>query len=98
MDLQGQRTAEWLYFTILLGAALPAFLYGWITGSLARMLIIYAASTALTVVLVVPDWPMYNRHPLKWLPKGRGSKQLEPPQELPAGGPQQRKGPSKHKK
>lgn len=98
MDLQGQRTAEWLYFTILLGAALPAFLCGWFSGSLKLMLIIYAASTALAVVLVVPDWPMYNRHPLKWLPKGRGSRQPEAPQELPAGSSQLRRGPSKHKK
>lgn len=93
MDLQGQRTAEWLYFSILLGTALPAFLCGWAAGSIKLMLIIYAASAALAVLLVVPDWPVFKRHPLKWLPKGRGTRQLAPP-----GVPQQRKGPGKQKK
>ena len=22
---------------------------------------------AISVVLCVPDWPIYNRHPIKWL-------------------------------
>lgn len=94
MDTQGQRTAEWLYFIILLGAALPAFISGWATGSIKLMLIIYAAAAALAVLLVVPDWPLFKRHPLKWLPKGRGTKHLEPV----GGAPQGRRGAGKHKK
>lgn len=97
MDLQGQRNAEWLYLILLLGGAVPAFLGGWFTGSMKLMFIIYAAFSAVAVLAVVPDWPIYNRHPLKWLPKGRGTKQL--PSVQPAvGGLTQRSPTSKQRK
>ena len=84
MDLVGQRTAERAYLAILLGAALPAFLCGWLVGSLKLMLMIYAASTVVAVLAAVPDWPFYNRHPLRWLPKGSGSRQVQAAASAPA--------------
>jgi signal peptidase complex subunit 1 len=26
--------------------------------------------TAFTMALIVPPWPFFNRHPIKWLPVG----------------------------
>jgi len=70
MDLVGQRNAERLYMIILLAVAVPAYLLGWFYGSMRLMLIVYAAGVAAAVVLAVPDWPFWNRHPLRWLPAG----------------------------
>ena len=94
MYFQGQQAAEWVYFSLLLGAALPAYIYGWASGSIGSMCILYSAAVVVAVVLVVPDWPIFKRHPLVWLPKGQGTKHLEPA----AGEPQSRRGVSKDKK
>ena len=29
---------------------------------------VYGSGVAVAMVACVPDWPWYNRHPLKWLP------------------------------
>ena len=70
MDLVGQRNAERLYMFLLLATAVPAYLLGWYSGSMRLMLVLYGSGAATAVALTVPDWPFWNRHPLKWLPAG----------------------------
>ena len=70
MDLVGQRDAERLYMILLLAAAVPAYLSGWYYGSIRLMLVMYGCGAAVALALTVPDWPFWNRHPLKWLPAG----------------------------
>ena len=70
MDLVGQHNAERLYMIILLAVAVPAYLLGWYYGSMRLMLVVYGAGAVAAVALAVPDWPFWNRHPLRWLPAG----------------------------
>jgi len=98
MDLVGQRNAERLYMIILLAVAVPAYLLGWYYGSMRLMLVVYAAGAAAAVALAVPDWPFWNRHPLRWLPAGSvkrsaaagGSGTATPSPKQPGGGKQKR--------
>ena len=55
---------------LLLAVAVPAYLFGWYYGSIRLMLMIYGSGAAIAVALAVPDWPFWNRHPLRWLPAG----------------------------
>ena len=53
--------------TMLVLFALVAFLIGYWIGSFQMMLLIYAGDVVLTTLVTVPNWPFFNRHPLKWL-------------------------------
>ena len=53
--------------TMLVLFALVAFLIGYWIGSFKMMLLIYAGGVVLTTLVTVPNWPFFNRHPLKWL-------------------------------
>jgi signal peptidase complex subunit 1 len=68
MDFEGQRAAERLQTHMLFYFAAAAFLLGYLTGNFQLMVLLYAAGGVLALVLVVPDWPMFNKHPLQWLP------------------------------
>ena len=97
MDLIGQRNAERLYMAIILAVAVPAYLLGWYWGSMRLMLVVYGSGAAAAVALTVPDWPFWNRHPLKWLPTGSakrstaaGSGAGNPSRKQPGGSKQKR--------
>ena len=45
-----------------------AFLYGFFLQDIKLALFIGLGGTALTFLLVVPNWPFFNTHPVKWLP------------------------------
>jgi signal peptidase complex subunit 1 len=50
-----------------------AFIVGYALQDIKLALFITLGGTALTFFIVVPAWPFYNKHPLKWLPvKGAG--------------------------
>lgn len=68
MDFQGQKLAEQLLVRLLIAFAAVGFLAGYAMGDFALMSYINAAGLLLTTVLVVPDWPMFNKQPLNWLP------------------------------
>ncbi|XP_043706772.1 probable signal peptidase complex subunit 1 [Telopea speciosissima] len=67
MDWQGQKLAELLMQVMLVVFAVGAFITGYAMGSFQMMLIIYAVGVVLTTLITVPNWPFFNRHPLKWL-------------------------------
>ena len=68
MDFVGQKFAEQLNFYLLIVFALIASSVGYLTGSFSLLVKIYASGLLLDAVVVVPDWPWFNKHPLKWLP------------------------------
>ncbi|BDA42930.1 probable signal peptidase complex subunit 1 [Coccomyxa sp. Obi] len=68
MDFQGQKLAEQLCLYIICAAGAVAFALGWAEGSFALMMKVYGSGVAVAMVACVPDWPWFNRHPLKWLP------------------------------
>lgn len=77
MDFQGQKLAERLSLYILCGAAVAAFLVGWISGHFRFTLYTYGAGTAAAVIAAVPEWPWFNTHPLQW-------QQVQPAKDSPA--------------
>ncbi|XP_039044756.1 probable signal peptidase complex subunit 1 [Hibiscus syriacus] len=64
MDWQGQKLAEQI---MLLLSAVIAFAAGYVLGSFQMMMIVYAGGVTLTTLITVPNWPSFNRHPVKWL-------------------------------
>ncbi|KAK9707552.1 hypothetical protein RND81_07G204500 [Saponaria officinalis] len=67
MDWQGQKLAEQLMQFLLLISAAVAFTTGFALGSFQMMILIYAGGVVLTALIIVPNWPFFNRNPLKWL-------------------------------
>ncbi|MQL76219.1 hypothetical protein Taro_008601 [Colocasia esculenta] len=96
MDWQGQKLAETLMQAMLAAFAVAAFATGYVLGSFRTMLLAYAGGVVLTALITVPDWPFYNRHPLKWLDPAEAERHPRP-QPQPEGA--SKKKPSKtHKK
>jgi signal peptidase complex subunit 1 len=72
MDFEGQRRAEQHLLRALLFFGLVGFLAGYVTSSFSLMVYISAAGLAFSLLLVVPNWAWFNRHPTPWLPASAG--------------------------
>lgn len=68
MDFKGQALAELQIIRILVAFAAIGFLAGYVMRDFRLCVYINAVGLVLTLLLVVPDWPMYNRQALDWLP------------------------------
>ena len=68
MDFKGQQFAEWLLVRLLIVFGAIGFVAGFATGSFLLMVKINGVGLAVTCIAVLPDWPWYRAHPLKWLP------------------------------
>ncbi|XP_027335896.1 probable signal peptidase complex subunit 1 [Abrus precatorius] len=82
MDWQGQKLAEQLMQIMLLSFAVIAFALGYLIASFQMMILIYAGGVVLTTLVTVPNWPLFNRHPLKWLDSGEVEKHQKPQSSL----------------
>jgi len=78
MDWQGQKVAEQLMQIILLIFAVVALATGYVMGSFQLMVLIYAAGVVLTALIIGPNWPFFNRHPLKWLDSSEADRYPKP--------------------
>ncbi|CAI9775301.1 unnamed protein product [Fraxinus pennsylvanica] len=78
MDWQGQKLAEHLMQLMLVSFAVVAFIMGYVLGSFQTMLLIYAAGVVLTSLIIIPNWPFFNRHPLNWLDPSEAEKHPKP--------------------
>ncbi|KAI1768668.1 SPC12-domain-containing protein [Hypoxylon sp. FL1150] len=70
IDFEGQKLAELLATTVLAIVGGISFLVGFLLQDIALALKIGLGGTALAFLLIVPPWPFFNRHPVKWLPVG----------------------------
>ncbi|KAH8600878.1 microsomal signal peptidase 12kDa subunit [Bisporella sp. PMI_857] len=70
IDFEGQRLAEFLATVLLSVVGAVSFLYGYFLQDIKLALFIGLGGTALTLLLIVPPWPFFNRHPVKWLSEG----------------------------
>lgn len=68
MDFQGQKLAETLLVRIIVLFGVVSFLAGFATSDFMLMVYMNAAGLLLACAVVLPDWPWYRRHPVKWLP------------------------------
>ncbi|KAK1438149.1 hypothetical protein QVD17_03952 [Tagetes erecta] len=78
MDWQGQKIAEQLMQIMLVVFAIGAFLTGYIMGSFQLMLFIYAGGVVLTTLIIIPNWPFFNRNHQKWLEPSEAEKYPKP--------------------
>ncbi|XP_021744865.1 probable signal peptidase complex subunit 1 [Chenopodium quinoa] len=85
MDWQGQKVAEqWMQILLLVSAAI-AFVTGYLMGSFQLMVLIYAGGVVLTALIIVPNWPWFNRHPLNWLDPTEADKHPKPQPAVSSG-------------
>ncbi|KAJ4834054.1 hypothetical protein Tsubulata_017218 [Turnera subulata] len=85
MDWQGQKLAEQLMQIMLLAFAVVAFATGYVLGSFQMMVLVYAGGVLLTSLITIPNWPWFNRHPLKWLDPLEAEKHPKPQQPTVSG-------------
>jgi len=76
IDFEGQRVAEYLATALLTTVGAICFIVGYVKQDIKLALALGLIGTALTFLLVVPPWPFFNKHPVKWLPVG-GEKKHE---------------------
>lgn len=67
---------------MLVASALIAFSVGYVIGSFRLMLLIYLGGVVLTTLITVPNWPFFNRHPLKWLDSDEAERNSTPPETV----------------
>ncbi|KAF2861885.1 SPC12-domain-containing protein [Piedraia hortae CBS 480.64] len=72
IDFEGQRLAELVTYTLLTITGAVSFLLGILTGNIFYAAYAGLVGTALTFLLVVPPWPYFNRHPVRWLSSRHG--------------------------
>ncbi|KAJ7074754.1 microsomal signal peptidase 12kDa subunit [Mycena amicta] len=68
IDFIGQQRVDNLARIWLIGTTVIAFLLGFVQQSLQLTFGFFGGSTVLLALLVVPPWPMFNQHPVQWLP------------------------------
>jgi len=68
IDFEGQQLTDKAARIALVVITIVSFLLGFITQSLYVTFITFSCSTLALVLIVVPPWPLYNSHPVTWLP------------------------------
>jgi len=77
IDFEGQRLAEYLATALLATVGAISFIVGYVKQDIKLALALGLIGTALTFLLVVPPWPFFNTHPVKWLPIGGDQKHTD---------------------
>lgn len=72
IDFEGQRLVDRLVLVLLSICGAISFIVGFVLQDIKLALYVGLLGTALTFVVVVPPWPFFNNHPVKWLPAGSG--------------------------
>jgi len=75
MDFKGQILVEQIYQLIIFLFGLAGVATGYFLQSFKITLCFIAVGVAIAAVVCLPDWPFYNRNPLKWL------QSVEPPKQ-----------------
>ncbi|KAJ7640322.1 microsomal signal peptidase [Mycena polygramma] len=75
IDFVGQQQVELISRVWLIGSTIISFILGFALQNMQLTFGIFGVSTLLLILVVVPPWPMFNRHPTQWLPVGPPSKQ-----------------------
>ncbi|KAG7544241.1 hypothetical protein FFLO_03354 [Filobasidium floriforme] len=71
IDYEGQRLSEQVAYFSLVVSGVIAFFVSFLASSIKFGLIVFAAGYVITLLAVVPPWPVYRKHPIAWLPVRR---------------------------
>jgi signal peptidase complex subunit 1 len=52
---------------VILATAIVSFVWGFLNQSFYQSVIIFGVGSVVSAVLTLPPWPMYQKHPVKWL-------------------------------
>ncbi|KAN0060611.1 hypothetical protein ACQY0O_007269 [Thecaphora frezii] len=79
IDFEGQRLADRIYQEILIMVSVAGFVFGYFLQSMPVCMGAFSAALVVSLLAVVPPWPMLNRYHVQWLPKrtddGQGNEQ-----------------------
>mmetsp|Transcript_8774 Transcript_8774/g.12835 ORF Transcript_8774/g.12835 Transcript_8774/m.12835 type:complete len:80 (-) Transcript_8774:237-476(-) len=67
MDYEGQKLSEIIFYIVICTCGGIGWIYGYFQQDFTFCFYAWAVGVAISVILCVPDWPFYNRHPVKWL-------------------------------
>mmetsp|Transcript_37520 Transcript_37520/g.81753 ORF Transcript_37520/g.81753 Transcript_37520/m.81753 type:complete len:80 (+) Transcript_37520:292-531(+) len=67
MDYEGQKLSELLFHWIILSFGAVGWIVGYFHQDFSYVFYAWSVGTLISIVLCVPDWPFYNKHPVKWL-------------------------------
>lgn len=67
MDFYGQQIAEYLYLFLCVLFGVLGWLVGYIKDDFRVGVNIWAVGLGVSLILCIPDWPMYNTKPVVWL-------------------------------
>ncbi|KAI0354422.1 microsomal signal peptidase subunit [Trametes cingulata] len=68
IDFEGQKLVERIARDALIAATAVSFVAGFALQSLRVTFGLFALFVVVLSIVVIPPWPMYNRHPVTWLP------------------------------
>lgn len=67
MDYEGQRLAELLFQWIICSFGAVGWVIGYMHQNFYHTFYVWLVGVIISVIICVPDWPFFNRHPVKWL-------------------------------
>ncbi|KZP22934.1 microsomal signal peptidase [Athelia psychrophila] len=68
IDFVGQKTVDDISRIALIVITVVSFIVGFALQSLSVTFAIFGGSSLVLILLLLPPWPMFNQHPVKWLP------------------------------
>ncbi|RPD54603.1 microsomal signal peptidase subunit [Lentinus tigrinus ALCF2SS1-7] len=68
IDFEGQKLVEQISRNALIAATVVSFVAGFASQSLRVLFGVFALFVIVLCAAVIPPWPAYRRHPVKWLP------------------------------
>ncbi|XP_065842730.1 signal peptidase complex subunit 1-like [Oscarella lobularis] len=78
MDYEGQKLAERIFQIVLVSFGIVGFIWGYVCQRFSQTVIVVAAGFVLSCILILPPWPFYRRHPVKWHKPRSGEKAKKP--------------------
>jgi len=69
IDFEGQRVTDKATHSALVIISVLSFLAGFALQSLQTTFALFGASVFVLTLVIIPPWPVYNTHPVKWLPR-----------------------------
>ena len=76
MDFRGQQFSEYLYYFLTVFFGGIAWFVGYFANDFQLTVYGWAVGLGLALILCIPDWPMYNKHPVQWAVKGGKPKDI----------------------
>ncbi|EIM84722.1 uncharacterized protein STEHIDRAFT_158438 [Stereum hirsutum FP-91666 SS1] len=68
IDFEGQKLVEQVSRNALLAITSLSYIIGLVSQSLTLTFGSFGVGTLILLVVALPQWPMYNRNPVQWLP------------------------------